>query len=364
MEYLFEDVLEIKNGKNQKAVENPEGQYPIYGSGGLMGYADDYICEADTVIIGRKGNINNPIYVSEPFWNVDTAFGLLTNKEILLPRYLFYFCKKYDFEKLNKTVTIPSLTKSDLLKIKIKLPNIEEQQCVIDKLNKIESIIELRKHELKLLDDFTKARFVEMFGDLLINDKQWMRLKISQICIEIVDCINKTAPTVECETEYKMLRTSNVKNGEVDISEVRYVEQKIFDKWTRRSVPQNGEVLLTREAPMGQVGLLYGVKNDVFLGQRLVSYRCDSTKMNPLFLTYQMMSRYFQDQIEKIGKGSTVKHIPVPDCTEFEVFVPPILKQNQFADFVQQVNKSKATIQKALDEAQLLFDSLMQQYFG
>ena len=132
MEYLFEDVLEIKNGKNQKAVENPEGQYPIYGSGGLMGYADDYICEADTVIIGRKGNINNPIYVSEPFWNVDTAFGLLTNKEILLPRYLFYFCKKYDFEKLNKTVTIPSLTKSDLLKIKIKLPNIEEQQCVID----------------------------------------------------------------------------------------------------------------------------------------------------------------------------------------------------------------------------------------
>ena len=87
MEYLFEDVLEIKNGKNQKAVENPEGQYPIYGSGGLMGYADDYICEADTVIIGRKGNINNPIYVSEPFWNVDTAFGLLTNKEILLPRY-------------------------------------------------------------------------------------------------------------------------------------------------------------------------------------------------------------------------------------------------------------------------------------
>ena len=181
MEYLFEDVLEIKNGKNQKAVENPEGQYPIYGSGGLMGYADDYICEADTVIIGRKGNINNPIYVSEPFWNVDTAFGLLTNKEILLPRYLFYFCKKYDFEKLNKTVTIPSLTKSDLLKIKIKLPNIEEQQCVIDKLNKIESIIELRKHELKLLDDFKKARFVEMFGDPVDNPMGWNKKRLQDI---------------------------------------------------------------------------------------------------------------------------------------------------------------------------------------
>ena len=116
MEYTFDKVLEVKNGKNQKAVENPDGKYPIYGSGGVMGYADDYICDADTVIIGRKGSINNPIYVAEPFWNVDTAFGLSAKKECLLPRYLFYFCKKFDFEKLNKTVTIPSLTKSDLLK--------------------------------------------------------------------------------------------------------------------------------------------------------------------------------------------------------------------------------------------------------
>ena len=89
MEYIFEEVLEIKNGKNQKAVENPDGKYPIYGSGGIMGHADDYICEPDTVIIGRKGNINNPIYVDEPFWNVDTAFGLQAKKEVLNPRYLF-----------------------------------------------------------------------------------------------------------------------------------------------------------------------------------------------------------------------------------------------------------------------------------
>ena len=107
MEYLFGDVLEIKNGKNQKAVENPEGMYPIYGSGGVIGRADNYICEADTIVIGRKGSINNPIYVGEPFWNVDTAFGLEANQEVLLPRYLYYFCKFFDFERLNKAVTIP-----------------------------------------------------------------------------------------------------------------------------------------------------------------------------------------------------------------------------------------------------------------
>ena len=97
----FNDVLEIKNGRNQKAVENPDGRYPIYGSGGIMGHADDYICEAETVIVGRKGSINNPIFVDEPFWNVDTAFGLTAKKDVLLPRYLYYFCKHFDFERLN-----------------------------------------------------------------------------------------------------------------------------------------------------------------------------------------------------------------------------------------------------------------------
>ena len=88
----FADVLQIINGKNQKLVECENGQYPIYGSGGIMGWANDYICPAETVIIGRKGSINNPIFVDMPFWNVDTAFGLVADKNKLLPKYLYYFC--------------------------------------------------------------------------------------------------------------------------------------------------------------------------------------------------------------------------------------------------------------------------------
>lgn len=124
MIYKFSEILTIKNGKNQKKIENPFGKYPIYGSGGIIGYGNDYICEKDTVIIGRKGNINKPLYIEESFWNVDTAFGLVADIEILFPRYLYYFCVKYNFEKLNTTVTIPSLTKSNLLEIKIDLPNL------------------------------------------------------------------------------------------------------------------------------------------------------------------------------------------------------------------------------------------------
>lgn len=154
----FEDILEIRNGKNQKNVENRGGKYPIYGSGGKIGYANDFLCEAGTVIIGRKGSINNPILVEEPFWNVDTAFGLCVDKEYLLPRYLYYFCKHFDFEKLNTTVTIPSLTKANLLKIKMNVPSLKTQEKVVKQLEKVEIIITSLKKRLKLMDELIKSR--------------------------------------------------------------------------------------------------------------------------------------------------------------------------------------------------------------
>ena len=124
---FWKNTLTIKNGRSQKNVINPNGKYPICGSGGIMGYADDWITPAGSVIIGRKGNINKPILMNENFWNVDTAFGLVPNNKTLSVNYLYWFCNFYDFEKHNKTVTIPSLTKSDLLEIKIPLPPFEQQ---------------------------------------------------------------------------------------------------------------------------------------------------------------------------------------------------------------------------------------------
>ena len=87
----FSDVLEIRNGKDQKKVQSRDGAYPIYGSGGEMGRASAYLCPAETIILGRKGSINSPIFVREPFWNVDTAFGLIANRIILDPVYLIFF---------------------------------------------------------------------------------------------------------------------------------------------------------------------------------------------------------------------------------------------------------------------------------
>ena len=160
----WNDVLTITNGKNQKAVENPNGVFPIYGSGGIMGYADKYLCPKNTIVIGRKGNINKPIFVKEPFWNVDTAFGLIADNTHIAPSYLFFYCRIFDFEQLNKAVTIPSLTKSDLLLLEMPCPPIHLQQEFADKIEAIEKQKELIKQSITQTEELFNSRMDYYFN--------------------------------------------------------------------------------------------------------------------------------------------------------------------------------------------------------
>ena len=132
----FSDIADVINGKNQSKVKEGAGKYPIYGSGGIIGYANDYICPENCTIIGRKGSINNPIFTEEKFWNVDTAFGLIPSS-IILPRYLFYFCKSFDFTSLDSSTTLPSLTKTNIQHILFPLPPFAAQQQILDKIDEL-----------------------------------------------------------------------------------------------------------------------------------------------------------------------------------------------------------------------------------
>ena len=158
----WKEVLKIINGKNQKKVENQSGKYDIFGSGGKMGNADDWLVKENSVLIGRKGSINKPIIVKEKIWNVDTVFGLEPNIEIINCDYLYYFCYFYDFERLNKAVTIPSLTKKDLLKIDIPIPPLvlQEKFVLIHKsINKLKFEAEKSLKEMENLYESLMQKF-------------------------------------------------------------------------------------------------------------------------------------------------------------------------------------------------------------
>lgn len=356
----FDDVLIIKNGRNQRAVENPDGKYPIYGSGGIMGYADDYICEADTVIVGRKGSINNPIFVEEPFWNVDTAFGLVAKREVLLPRYLYYFCRNYDFERLNKAVTIPSLTKSDLLKIEITLPSLEIQEKIVNKLLKIEEVIQARQQQLQKLDVLVKARFVELFGDMILNPNSWEKVDLGTVC----DVRDGTHDSPKYFAEGIPLVTSrNLSSGRIDFTDCNLICEADYNKINERSKVDLGDILMPMIGTVGNpiivdIDAEFAIKNVA-----LIKFSENSKVVN-VFVKALLESDYFDRAVLDKVRGGTQKFISLGDIRRLNVCLPPLEVQKQFAAFVTQADKSKVAVQKALDEAQLLFDSLMQKYFG
>lgn len=189
----------------------------------------------------------------------------------------------------------------------------------------------------------------------------WKRVKISDVCELIVDCINKTAPKVEYPTKYKMLRTPNIKNGRVDTNGCNYVNEETFVKWTRRSEVRRNDVLLTREAPLGEVGI---VKSDekLFLGQRLMQYRADLNQLDPDFLNYSFLSHDLQHQFRMHeGSGSVVSHIRVGDCSKFELNLPPLSLQRKIA-YILSIFDSKIELNRQINQtleqmAQALFKS-------
>ena len=130
-------VVDIVNGKSQKNVESPTGKYPIYGSGGIIGKAMEYTCLAGSTIIGRKGTINHPIFVEENFWNVDTAFGMKANNQILEDKYFYCFCLYFDFSKLDKSSALPSLTKTVIGNLILPIPPLAEQQRIVAKIEEL-----------------------------------------------------------------------------------------------------------------------------------------------------------------------------------------------------------------------------------
>ena len=189
----------------------------------------------------------------------------------------------------------------------------------------------------------------------------WPEIRIAEACNLIVDCVNKTAPQVPGPTPYKMIRTPNVKNGRINLSDCRYVDEEIFEKWTRRAKLEKGDVILTREAPIGEVGYV-DFEDTVFLGQRLMQYRPNLEILDDRFLLYAFLSPYLQHQFgTHEGSGSVVSHIRVGDCSEFRIPLPSLAEQKGIANVLgaldDKIQLNRQTARTLEELAQRLFKS-------
>ncbi|GHO96266.1 hypothetical protein KSF_063140 [Reticulibacter mediterranei] len=194
------------------------------------------------------------------------------------------------------------------------------------------------------------------------NDAQrsWKDVSIKDVCESITDCVNKTAPTVDYQTSYIMIRTNNVRDGDIDLSDVKYVTRDVFEIWTRRMTPKKGDVILTREAPLGEVGM---IKTDdyIFLGQRLMQYRANPCYLDNRFLLYAFQDRVLQEQIRLLGSGATVEHMRVPDAEKLIIRLPPLPEQHAIATALSDIDALITSLDKLIAKKRDIKQATMQQ---
>ena len=355
----FSDVLEIRNGKDQKKVQSRDGAYPIYGSGGEMGRASAYLCPAETIILGRKGSINSPIFVREPFWNVDTAFGLIANRIILDPVYLFHFCKSFDFSKLNTTVTIPSLTKANLLKVRLPVPSMETPKSIAARLGKVCDLIDKRQAQLAQLDTLAKSLFVEMFETG--NYKEVYLEEVVYPDRPITYGVVK--PGKEVPGGVPIIKVKDFPDGAVKKTNILHASPEI-EKGYKRSRVVTGDLLYSIRGTVGRMAFVPKELDGANITQDTARVSIDRNRFQPTYIMASLSVPDIRRVIEGKIKGGAVKGINLSDLRKIKIPLAGQSDQIEFARQIQLIDKSKFAIRKSLDELNRLYRSLLQQYFG
>lgn len=271
--------------------------------------------------------------------------------------YLRYFFNYHKPNQLVKDAAYPSISLSDIGNLVVDMKSESERNAIVSVLQHAESVITLRQKELQKLDDLVKARFVELF-----DNGKWPIKQVDELCSNIVDCPH-TTPKYEGELKNPAIRTSEIKKGYITWDTMRYVSDEEYQERISRLKPLAGDIVYGREGTFGNATVLPEGFN-FCLGQRVMLLRPNYQLCSSEYLLHALISDDVYQQAVGKNNASTVAHVNVKDVKQFKVPLPSLELQNEFADFAKQTDKSKVVVQKALDEAQTLFASLMQEYFG
>ena len=322
----WSDVVTITNGKAYPEEYQEEGAYPICGSGGIMCYGEKKLCNGNTTILGRKGNINNPIFMESGYWIVDTAFSIDVDKAKLHPKFFYYWCCQYDFTKLNKQGVLPSLTRKDLEKVKMAIPQMRDQL-------KFVSIAE--QADKSKFGDF-KSQFIEMFGNPVTNTKGWKTAKIKDVAPEM--------PSKEQLSGKIWLLNLDM----IESNTGRIIEKVYEDVENALSVQSfdEGNVLFSKLRPY--LNKVVIPDEPGMATTELVPLRPEPSKLHKVFLSHLLRGNQFVNYANDIAGGTKMPRMPLTELRNFDCILPPMDKQLEFVFIAEQVDKSKSVIQKAL----------------
>ena len=358
---------------------------PVYSVTNTHGFCKDYfgkeVASKDkkTYKIVPKGCFAyNPsrINVGSVDWQrleerviVSPLYNVFSVSERIRQQYLYYYLKS-DFV-LQRIRCVATGSVRDNLKIEmlkefpITIPTLPEQDRIVKILDDAKRVIDLRKKELDALDKLIKARFIEIFGDPENNNKAWKVKFLDNLCT--VGSSKRIYQSEQSSEGIPFWRISDlvskIDTGTVD-SELFISKTKYAELEQAGLVPVTGDILLTSR---GTLGKCYIIKDEdrFYFQDGMISWLGNySEEITPIYLQYLFSMSGFRKQINRLQAGSTVAYLSIAMLKKLQVMVPDKTLQEQFAGFVAQIDKSKSAIQAAFDKTQLLFDSLMQEYFG
>lgn len=371
--YKLEECCEILDSQRVPITGSKRkvGTYPYYGANGIQDYVADYIFDDELVLLaedgGNFGSKTRPIAyrVSGKCW-VNNHAHVLKPKEMLNVDYLCYSLMFYNVDGFINGATRQKLTQAAMRQMLIPKRDLSAQLNIVQKLKKIQSVIETRQQQLTELNNLIKARFVEMFGNPIENPKGWKTLSCRAAASKIGSGATPRGGRGAYETEgISLIRSMNVYNNRFEYKDLAHITNEQAEKLDNVAIEKKDVLLNITGASVARCCIVPDKILPARVNQHVSIIRCKEILL-PEFVCHMLTEDNYQKQLWSIAtsSGATREAITKQQIEELIFITPPLELQNQFAAFVRQVDKSKVAVQKALDETQLLFDSLMQQYFG
>ena len=324
------------------------------------------VIPANTVIMSFKLSIGKTAITAEDMYSNEAIMAFHDRHIVdILPEYIYYMFKYKNWDEgSNKAVMGKTLNKATLSEVEIDICSMEEQIEIVNVLDKMMSALEGRKTELSLLDELIKARFVEMFGNPLDGTAKYPIHQVGNVA-EAVDPqpSHRTPPVQEGGVPYVSIKDCDYKTGKIDFEGARKVARKVLEEHLNRYTLHDGDFVIGKIGTIGNP-VFIPARDDYTLSANVVLVQPNSEVVSPYFLKYSFESDFVERQFSEAKNSTSQAAFGIQKVRNVKVMNPDLDTQRAFEKFVKQVDKSKVAVQKALDETQLLFDSLMQQYFG
>jgi type I restriction enzyme S subunit len=409
-------ILEFKYGKALPAKTRDGMGAPVYGSNGIVGNHSLPLINALGIVIGRKGSFGEVNLVNEPFSPIDTTYYVdeLFSQPI---KYWFYQLKKLPLTTLNRSTAIPGLNRDDAYSQEVFLPSLAEQKEIVTLLDKHLAQVESTKARLDaipailkrfrqsvlsaavsgkltaewrksypqksakfILSDLANKREIILNKEIELGNKEikrslskiakhkaelpsselpksWVWTSFMASMERVVDCHNKTAPYID--SGIPLIRTPDIRNGIISLKGAKYISQDTYDYWSRRCPPESGDIIFTREAPMGEAGIV-PTKTVLCMGQRMMLLRPMNDFINSKYVLLNILSLNFQERMNKNAIGTGVKHLRVADVESLPYPLAPIDEQSEIVRRVEELFAYADRVEAQVNAAQQRVNNLTQ----